>query len=144
MKSSMLLRITIMLPRRAIAAPGFLSAAGRHRATTARTGQRVQARLGPERSAKKEEDMGDDWPLYILVFGSVGLVMVRLDRLSRQLDAVCASIKEELVPDEERKREILEEWKNDRREAAKEVRQFWIFWGIIGAAVLAWMIVRHT
>jgi hypothetical protein len=71
-------------------------------------------------------------------------VLVRINRLGKQLEAVCASIKEELVPDEDRKQEILREWKETQKEAAKPARQFWFFWGIIAAVILGWLIIRKT
>ena len=44
----------------------------------------------------------------------------------------------ELVGNEERANELLEEWKEDRDAAKKANRQFWITWGVIGAGALAW------
>jgi len=81
--------------------------------------------------------MSNDWIVYGLG-ASVFLLMWRLDRLGKQLEAVCANIKSELVPSEDRRREILSEWKAEKDEAAKETRWQWIWGGIIGALLLGW------
>jgi hypothetical protein len=52
--------------------------------------------------------MSNDWMIYVVV-GSVVLLMFRLDRLGKQLEAVCANIKSELAPSEDRRREIFSE-----------------------------------
>jgi hypothetical protein len=44
----------------------------------------------------------------------------------------------ELVGNEDRAKEILQERQEDRDEAKKANRQFWITWSIIGAGALAW------
>jgi len=87
--------------------------------------------------------MGNDWAIYIFVFVMAAIVMVRLDRLGRQLEAVCASIRADVARTEDDREEILSEWKQATKDAAKEARQFWIVWGIIGAAVLVWNILTH-
>jgi hypothetical protein len=75
--------------------------------------------------------------------GAAFMVLARLDRLAKQLEAVNADIKAELAPNELRAREILSEWREARQEAAKEARQFWIFWGIVAVLVVGWTIMRH-
>ncbi len=37
----------------------------------------------------------------------------------------------------------LDDWKQSRKEAAKDARQFWIFWSIVGVAALIWAAVKH-
>jgi hypothetical protein len=39
------------------------------------------------------------------------VILWRLDRLGKQLEAVCTNIKVELTPDDDRKRELINEWK---------------------------------
>jgi hypothetical protein len=85
-----------------------------------------------------------EWSIYVLVFGSVALVMMRLDRLGKQLEAVSSEIREELATDADRKGEILREWKESQKEAAKEQRQFWIFWGIVVALALSWHFITRS
>jgi hypothetical protein len=87
--------------------------------------------------------MSNDWTIYVVV-GSVVLLMLRLDRLGKQLEAVCANIKSELAPSEDRRREILSEWKAEKDEAAKEMRWQWIWGGIIGALLLGWYIITRN
>ena len=77
------------------------------------------------------------------IIGAAFMVLARLDRLAKQLEAVNADIKAELPPNELRAREILSEWREARQEAAKEARQFWIFWGIVAVLVVGWTIMRH-
>ena len=87
--------------------------------------------------------MSNDWTIYVLV-GSVVLLMLRLDRLGKQLEAVCANIKSELAPSEDRRREILSEWKQEKDEAAKDARRQWIIWGIIAALLVGWHIIKQN
>jgi hypothetical protein len=86
--------------------------------------------------------MSNDWTIYVVV-GSLVLLMLRFDRLGKQLEAVCANIKSELAPSEDRRREILGEWKEAKDEAAKEARQPWIGAGIVGALLLGWYITTR-
>jgi gas vesicle protein len=87
--------------------------------------------------------MSNDWTIFVVV-GSVVLLMLRFDRLGKQLEAVCANIKSELAPSEDRRREILSEWKEAKDEAAKEARQQWIGAGIVGALLLGWYIITRN
>jgi hypothetical protein len=84
-----------------------------------------------------------DWG-YLLAFAAWLWLLYRLDRLGKQLEAVCAVLQvemAELVGNEDRASEILRERREDRAEAKKANRQFWIFWGIIGAvAGLGWLL----
>jgi hypothetical protein len=86
--------------------------------------------------------MSNDWTIYVII-GAAFMVLARLDRLAKQVEAVNADIKAELAPNELRAREILSEWREARQEAAKETRQFWIFWGIVAVLVVGWTIMRH-
>lgn len=82
--------------------------------------------------------MTDNWGIYAVVFMAVVVVMVRLDRLGKQLEAVHSSILVELAQTEDQKTELLNEWKHNKKQAAKEARQFWIFWGAVGVGLAAW------
>jgi hypothetical protein len=65
----------------------------------------------------------------------------RLDRLGKQLEAVSYLVRvemAELIGNEDRANELLEERRQDREEEKKANRQMWITWAVIGAAALAW------
>jgi hypothetical protein len=100
--------------------------------------------VDPSRSdGKRGFGMSNDWTIFVVVC-SVVLLMRRFDRLGKQLEAVCANIKLELSPSEDRRREILSEWKQEKDEAAKEMRWQWIWGGIIGALLLGWYIITRN
>lgn len=86
--------------------------------------------------------MGDEWTIYY-VLGAVLLLLWQIERLRMQIAAVGADVKAELAPNEDRREEILREWKEERTEAAKERRQQLIFGGIIVAAAIGWTIITH-
>jgi hypothetical protein len=79
---------------------------------------------------------------YLLVAGCAWWwLAARLDRLGKQLEAVSHLVREEmaeLVGNKDRAKELLEEWTQDQAEEKKDKRRFWITWGVIGAAALAW------
>ncbi|SHK85709.1 hypothetical protein SAMN05444159_4372 [Bradyrhizobium lablabi] len=87
--------------------------------------------------------MGNDWFVYVYMFGITAIVLMRLDRLGKQIEAVCAEIRADVARTEEDRQEILDDWKQSRKDAAKDARQFWIFWGVIGVAALIWIAVKH-
>jgi hypothetical protein len=66
----------------------------------------------------------------------------RLDRLGKQLEAVSHLVRQEmaeLVSNEERARELRDEWKQDQDEQKKAIRRMWIFMAVvIGASAFAW------
>ena len=65
----------------------------------------------------------------------------RLERLGKQLEAVSHLVRQEmaeLLGNEDRVEELLEEWRQDRVEQKKANRQFLITWGVVGAGALAW------
>lgn len=91
--------------------------------------------------------MDKNWTIYLLIAiaGGVILVMARLDRLGKQLEAVSASIKYDLEPDPDRKKEIFREWKESEKQQAKDARVFWISWAVIGGAVaMGWAFFSRT
>jgi hypothetical protein len=87
--------------------------------------------------------MSNEWTIYVLL-GCVIVLMFRLDRLGRQVEAVCFDIKYELSPSEDRREEMLSERKSMKAEAAKEKRQQLIGGGIVLALLVGWFIfTRH-
>jgi hypothetical protein len=85
--------------------------------------------------------MSDEcWMITVVV--SV-LIMARLDRLGRQLEAVSAIIRSDLARTEEERDEVWREWKDNKQQAARDARRFWAFWGIVGAAALGWYVLTH-
>jgi len=84
--------------------------------------------------------MTDEMALIIFIFLAV---MWRLDRLGKQLEAVCTNIKVELTPDHERKRELTNEWKESTGWQNKDARQSFIFWGVVIAGLIAGWFIRH-
>jgi hypothetical protein len=87
--------------------------------------------------------MSNDWSVYIFVFVMAAILMARLDRLGKQLEAVHASIRMDVARTEDERDEIMSEWKQTTKDATKEARQFWIFWGVVGAAALVWAAIKH-
>jgi len=87
--------------------------------------------------------MGNDWGIYIFVFVIGMIVMARLDRLGRQLEAVCVSIRADVARTEDERDEILSEWKQAKKDARRTSWQFWIFWGIVAGAGLVWAIIKR-
>ena len=85
--------------------------------------------------------MSDD--IVYVIFGATVLILWRLDRLGRQLEAVCGNIKINLATTQERSDFFLNEWKENRHQDNKDQRQFFIFWGIVIAAIFVWWFLRH-
>lgn len=71
------------------------------------------------------------------------LIMARLERLGKQIEAVSAMIRSDVARTPEERDGIMREWKENQQQAAKEARQLWTFWGIVGAAVLGWYVFAH-
>ena len=72
------------------------------------------------------------WMIFVSFSVLAAMIMARLDRLGKQLEAVTRSSGPIWRAPEEHD-EVLREWKDNKQQAAKDVRQFWAFWGIIGA-----------
>jgi hypothetical protein len=87
--------------------------------------------------------MGSDWGLYIFIFVIGTILMSRLDRLGKQIEAVCVSIRADVARTEDDRNEILGDWNQAKKDASREKRQFWIVWAIIAAAALAWALSPH-
>jgi gas vesicle protein len=82
--------------------------------------------------------MGNDWPIYIFVFAIAAVLLARMDRLGKQLEAVSAMIRSDLARTEDDRSEIMSDWKQSQKDQAKDSRQFWIFWGVVCVAGLVW------
>jgi hypothetical protein len=76
----------------------------------------------------------ENWTLGIII-GIGAMLMYRLDRLGKQLEAVNAMIRADFARTEEARHEILQEWRENKKQAAKDERQFWLFWFVVIAAV---------
>lgn len=88
--------------------------------------------------------MTDSW-LAFFVFGLACVLWWRMDRLGRQLEAETASIRAELAPNDDRKREILAEWIESQKGAAKERLYFWLACALVGTAAIAgWHLLSRT
>jgi hypothetical protein len=70
-----------------------------------------------------------------IIIGVASMLMLRLDRLGKQLEAVSAMIRADLARTEEERSEVLQEWKETKKQAAKDERQFWLFWFVVIAAL---------
>jgi type VI protein secretion system component VasK len=70
-----------------------------------------------------------------IIVGVASMLMLRLDRLGKQLEAVSAMIRADLARTEEERSEVLQEWKETKKQAAKDERQFWLFWFVVIAAL---------
>jgi hypothetical protein len=55
--------------------------------------------------------MGSDWALYVFVFVIAAIVLARLGRLGKQLEAVCALIRADVASNEDDRNEIMDDWK---------------------------------
>jgi hypothetical protein len=86
--------------------------------------------------------MSNDWIYFIFAGLAAWLWLAwRLNRLGKQLEAVSMLVRiemAEVVGNEERANELYEERRQDLAEQKKARLQFWITWGVIAAAALAW------
>ena len=91
--------------------------------------------------------MDKNWTIYLLVVIASGVVLVlaRLDRLGKQLEAVMTNILHELERDPERKKEIHREWTESKNQQAKDARVFWLSWAVLGgASALGWALFSRN
>jgi hypothetical protein len=82
-----------------------------------------------------------EWSYLLAAVGAYWMLMVRLDRLGRQLGWVSYLVRREmaeLLGNEERAEELLEERESDQAAAKMETRQTWLGAALFGAGVLAW------
>jgi hypothetical protein len=80
--------------------------------------------------------MSDLGWIVITIFIVTTMIMSRLDRLGRQLEAVCVMIRADLPVND--RDEIRSEWRESKKQAEKDARHFWILWGAVAAAMLVW------
>jgi hypothetical protein len=77
------------------------------------------------------------WTLFALVAVPVFIVMMRLDRLGKQIEAVCHLIQLEIAENNpDRKHQLLSDSRQEHEQTKKDTRQFWMFWGGLVAFVL--------
>jgi len=85
---------------------------------------------------------GQDWAPYVAIFLGVALVIWRLDRLGKKIEAVRDNLLLELG-NAETQSEVLREREWEKKERMKEACQFWIFWAIVSLAGILWYFVSH-
>lgn len=77
------------------------------------------------------------WTLFALVAVPVFIVMMRLDRLGKQVEAVCHLIQLEIAENNpDRKHQLLTDRRQEHEQTKKDARQFWMFWGGLVGFVL--------
>ena len=88
--------------------------------------------------------MGSDWGYYGLIIG-IFVILLRLERLGKQIEAVSTRIRIDVARTKEERDEIMTKWKETLDTKRKDRRQFWIFWGIMLAlAVGVWFVTHRT
>ncbi len=88
--------------------------------------------------------MSDEhWVISTFIFVMAMLIVARLDRLGKQLEAVSALIRSDVARTPEERDDIMREWRENKKQEAKAARQFWTFWSIVGAAALGWYAFTH-
>ena len=78
----------------------------------------------------------------VLIIVAFVWTVLRLERLGKQIEAVMASIISECAPTQEQRDEAMRDWSENRKEERKAARQFWMFWGVIGAAALCYFLLK--
>jgi hypothetical protein len=76
--------------------------------------------------------MGNDWYAFILFF-VVAAILMRLERLWKQIEAVTDLIRADLARTDGDRQELIDSWRKKKDDAAKEGRQFWIFCIVVAA-----------
>jgi hypothetical protein len=80
------------------------------------------------------------WAVVVCLIGFAFLVMRRLNRIGRQIEAVGRVVQPEVteaVGNEERKYELLREWDEQKQRAAQDRRQGWWGFAIVSALLVA-------
>ena len=79
--------------------------------------------------------MSDEhWAIFIIVCVMAIMIMARLDRLGKQVEAVYEMIRFDLARTQDERDNISREWQENRQQAAKETRQFWNVFGASSAS----------
>lgn len=81
-----------------------------------------------------------EWVVVVLLLA--GLIMWRLDRLGKQIQAVRDHLLIELG-NEETRTEVLKDREWEEKDRKKERRQFLMFWGVVGLAAFIWYAVSQ-
>jgi hypothetical protein len=93
---------------------------------------------------RDKSKMGGDGGIYIFGFLMTAIVMIRLNRLGKQIEAVDVSIRADIARTDPERDAIINEWKQEKDAAAKAERQFLMFWGIVlAAAAIAWAFFKQ-
>jgi hypothetical protein len=82
------------------------------------------------------------WFIFLAVV-MYAILMTRLDRLGKQIEATGALIRHDIAPTEERRDDILKEWRQMQQQANEDARRFWIFSACAGAAALILYALMH-
>jgi hypothetical protein len=82
------------------------------------------------------------WFIFMAVV-MYAILMTRLDRLGKQIEATSALIGYYIAPTEERRDDILKQWKQMQQQANTDARRFWIFSACAGVAALILYAVMH-
>jgi hypothetical protein len=82
------------------------------------------------------------WFIFMAVV-MYAILMARLDRLEKQIEAIGALIRYDIAPTEERRDDILKQWKQMQQKANTDGRRFWIFSACAGAAALILYALMH-
>jgi hypothetical protein len=82
------------------------------------------------------------WFIFIAV-AMYAILMTRLDRLGKQIESIGALIRYDIAPTEERRDDILKQWKQLQEQTNKDVRRFWAFSACAGAAGLVFYAVMY-
>ena len=64
------------------------------------------------------------WFIFMAVV-MYAILMTRLDRLGKQIESTSALIRYDIAPTEERRDDILKQWKQMQRQAKTDTRRFW-------------------
>jgi hypothetical protein len=82
------------------------------------------------------------WFIFIAVV-MYAILMTRLDRLGKQIEATSALFRYDNAPTEERRDEILKQWEQMQQQVKTDARRFWIFSACAGAAALILYALMH-
>ena len=82
------------------------------------------------------------WFIFMAVL-LYAILMTRLDRLGKQIEATGAMIRHDIAPTEEGREDILKQWNELQQQASKDARRSWVFSACAGAAGLVWYLFIH-
>jgi hypothetical protein len=82
------------------------------------------------------------WFIFMAVV-MYAILMTRLDRLGKQIEATGALIRYDIAPTEERRDDILKQWKQMQQQAKTDARRSWIFLACASATALILYALMH-